>query len=330
MNLYKNNYFQSEEFKKLNLKIFNYQICDINNKNFFIYRNNFNKKKIKITKKEIGSEFKGILEIFGQPIDIDPKNYNNQLSTLLDKTNEIIKSLNPGIVIFRNFDLPNKELYEMTKNIFHSYGYGYRPWETIFVDLDRTNKNKRIKNYNTRREIKLIKEKNPTIKKVENFEDYKKYLDYFFNSEGHSNYPNKMKFYNLIAWQNLKINQEFFIIKLNNTPHALFSARTYKTRAYWTMVGRIIKYKYSLHAYAINFLCEYLSIKKIKFLDLAGYNPSPSNQKERGIKFFKEKFAGKIIHQPTFIYDNTSLVKSLRSRVNYFKNKKTLPDESIF
>ena len=36
----------------------------------------------------------------------------------------------------------------------------------------------------------------------------------------------------------------------------------------------------------------------------------PKIKKEKGIKFFKEKFKGNIIDQPSFIMDNTSIIKN--------------------
>ena len=42
-------------------------------------------------------------------------------------------------------------------------------------------------------------------------------------------------------------------------------------------------------------------------------------KKEKGIKFFKEKFKGNIIDQPSFIMDNTSIIKKIRFASNLFK-----------
>ena len=45
---------------------------------------------------------------------------------------------------------------------------------------------------------------------------------------------------------------------------------------------------------SISFLVNFLKNKNINFLDLAGYNPVPRNEKEKGIKKFKEKFYGQL------------------------------------
>ena len=56
------------------------------------------------------------------------------------------------------------------------------------------------------------------------------------------------------------------------------------------MVGRLKNYKYSLHAFAIEFLFDYLKKNKVDFIDLAGFNPYPNNIKEENIKKFKNSF----------------------------------------
>ena len=85
-----------------------------------------------------------------------------------------------------------------------------------------------------------------------------------------------------------------------------------------------------MHAYSIDYLYRYLFKKKINFLDLTGFNPFPQNIKEKGIKDFKERFNGKIIYQPSFILDNTSLLKIARSTINFFKKDKSFADENPF
>ena len=79
MNFYKNNYFQSQQYKSLNKNIFNNKIIEINKKNFFILRSRINNKlKLDFSKKSLGTEFKGILEenrdllfktLFSLPVD---------------------------------------------------------------------------------------------------------------------------------------------------------------------------------------------------------------------------------------------------------------------
>ena len=45
---------------------------------------------------------------------------------------------------------------------------------------------------------------------------------------------------------------------------------------------------------------------------------------------FKEKFDGKIIFQPSFILDNTTFIKHIRSGYNLLRNTKSYADESFF
>ena len=329
MNLYNNNYFQSDEFRYLNENIFNSKIIEIGEKNFFLLRNTFKLKNKILTKFNFGTEFRGILEFIGQPVNINYENYDQKLKNFLNITQEIIKVYNPGIIIFRTLDIEEKNKYHSVNNIFENFGYRCRPWNTNIIDLHDVNKRYKEFKYNTRREIKIIKELEPQVEKLDSFDQYKVFLDYFFSSDGHSDYPNKKKYYKIETWKNLKKNHVFFLLKINEKVYATFAIRIFKSRAYWCMVSRVKKCKYSLHAYAINFLFNFLEKQNVQYLDLAGFNPYPKNTKEKGIKFFKEKFKGNIIYQPTFILDNTSIVKKIRFASNFFKRHKTFPDEPL-
>ncbi len=331
MDFYNNNYFQSKEFKELNKEIFDYEIIDTIENKFYIYRNNsiFN-KKINISKANFGSEFRGILETFGQIINLNSKNYSEKLKSFLKKNNEIVENRKIGIITFRAFDIEQKEKFDEIKDIFKNEKFVCRPWKTSIINLNSVNKDDLIKSFYTRREIRRIKKKNVFIENVNSFEEYKLYIKYFLKSFGHENYPNKNKYYCYSMWENLKIFHNFFIIKVDKEPYAIFGVRIFNNRAYWCMVGRLKNYKYSLHAYAIDFLFDFLNQKKVDFLDLTGFNPNPKTKKEESIKKFKNLFNAKIIYQPTFIKDNTFLIKTLRKISNKILSKNTFADQNIF
>lgn len=330
MDFYNNNYFQSEEFKNLNREIFKYDIIDTIDNKFYILRNKYTfKQKLRFSKANIGTEFKGILEFFGQPVNLKLENYKQKLINFLKYNNETVKNKNAGIIIFRAFDIEKKEQFEEIQKVFKIENFLCRPWNTSIINLKDTNKDKLIKSYYTLREIKRMKKRNITIDKIDTFKDYKSYMEFFFNSYGHQNYPNKEKYYDPKAWKNLKVHHNFFIIRAENEPYAIFGVRIFNERAYWCMVGRLKKYKYSLHAYAIDFLFDYLKEKKINYLDLTGFNPNPKNNKEESIKKFKETFNAKIIYQPTFIKDNTVFIKSLRKITNKIFSTNSFADENL-
>lgn len=331
MEFYKNNYYQSEQFKTLNEKIFKNKIININKENFFILRNNLKYNlKSSITKKTIGSEFRGILEYFGQPLNLESPFYKKDLSKLLEVSSKVIKEYNPGIVVFRALDVADNQDLEILIQEFSTHGFDYRNWNSLIIDIQNIGEQPLTSHYNTRREIKLLKNLNVKIEKLEDFHQYITFINFFFKSFGHKNYPQKKYYFYRKTWENLRVNHTFFIIKVDGEPYSLFAVRIFNERAYWCMVGRIKKYKYSLHAYGIDFLIKYLKEKKIRFLDLAGFNPIPNNHTEKGIKDFKEKFNGKLIYQPTFVLDRTLLVKYIRKIFNLKKNKKTFADEPLF
>ena len=330
MNFYNNNYFQSNEFKYLNEEIFKYKIIDTEYNNFFILRNSLKyKKNFSVGKSEIGTELRGFLEFFGQPVDFNSDSYQIQLEQFLQKTSQIIKKYNPGIAIFRAVDIASKDQYEKVSNIFIENGYVCRPWKSTIINITQEKVAVKISNYNTRREIKEINKLKVFISEIKNYDEYKVYIDYFFKTDGHDSYPNKKKYYDIKTWQNLKLKHNFFILKINNSPFAIFCVRVYLDRAYWCMVGRIKEFKHSLHAFSIDYLYKYLKNKNIHLFDIAGYNPYPKNKKEAGIKHFKEKFDGNKIYQPSFILDNTSFIKHIRSGINYLKKTKSYADESF-
>jgi len=332
MNFYKNNYFQSKSFKELNKNIFNYEIIDLSDDNFFILRNknNIEKKIIHLSKIELGTEFRGILEFIGQPVNFNSLNLEDKFIKFLDNTQKIIKKIKPGIIIFRSLEVETDEQFLLISKLFRNHGYLCRPWSSLIIDINNLNKDLLISNYNTRREIRLINKLNIEIDEINNFTQFETFMAFFFKTAGHENYPNKDKYFKLETWNNLILNHNFFIIKIDGEPYSIFSVRIYEDRAYWCMVGRIKNFKYSLHAYAIDFLFDYLKKKNVSFLDLAGFNPKPRNKKEEGIKYFKEKFKGNVINQSSFILDNTFLIKNTRSLINFFKKKKSFADENFF
>ncbi len=191
MNLYNNNYFQSDEFRHLNENIFNSKIIKIGEKNFFLLRNSIKSTNKIFTKVNFGTEFRGILEFIGQPINISSENYEKNLKNFLSITQDIIKLHNPGIIIFRSLDIEDKNKCQSVKNIFEIFGYRCRPWNTNIIDLLDIKKQYKDFKYNTKREIKIIKELEPKIEVVDSFDQYKIFLNYFFNTDGHSDYPNR-------------------------------------------------------------------------------------------------------------------------------------------
>lgn len=331
MDFYNNNYFQSNEFRNLNEEIFKYKIIEIKKNNFFILRNNFKyKKNFSIGKSELGTELRGFLEFFGQPVDFNSSNYKVELEEFLEKTSLIIKKYNPGITIFRSMDIKCKDQFENISNIFTKKGYGCRSWKSTIINIDKKQEDIKISSYNTRREIKQIKKLKVTVSEINNFDEYKVYIHHFFQTHGHQSYPNKKKYLDIKTWQNLKLKHNFFILNIDNIPYAVFCVRIYLDRAYWCMVGRVKEFKHSLHAFSIDYLYKYLKDKNIQMFDLAGFNPYPKDKKEEGIKRFKEKFDGKIIFQPSFILDNTTFIKHIRSGTNLLRNTKSYADESFF
>ena len=254
MNFYKNNYYQSDEFRNLNELIFKNKIINIDKNRFFILRNSLHhnlKESIKI--KSIGTEFRGILEFFGQPININSENVQKDFLEFINTTLEIIKKYNPGVVVLRNFELDTEKNFKKFSEYLINRGFQCRIWNSLLVNIRDIDNSIITSHYNTRREINLIKNLNVEIEKIENFDQYQRYLNFFFNSIGHEDYPNKNIYYNKNTWNNLRQNHHFFILKINQIEYSIFGVRLYKERAYWCMVGRIRKFKYSLHAYAISF-----------------------------------------------------------------------------
>ena len=180
MDFYKNNYFQSDEFRYLNQHIFKYKIIDIKKNNFFILRNSlYYNQKFTLGKSGMGTELRGFLEFFGQPTDFNSDNYQVELQQFLKETSIIIKRYNPGIVIFRAVDIKEKKQFETISKIFLNNGYSCRPWSTTTIDINPNNESLEVLSYNTRREIKRIKKLNISVDQINNFEEYIVYMKFF-------------------------------------------------------------------------------------------------------------------------------------------------------
>ena len=125
----------------MNKEIFKYDIIDTIDNKFYILRNNYIfKKNLRFSKANFGTEFKGILEFFGQPVNLNLENYKQKLINFLQYNNENVKNKNAGIIIFRAFDIEKKEQYEEIQKVFKIENFLCRPWNTSIINLKDTNK----------------------------------------------------------------------------------------------------------------------------------------------------------------------------------------------
>lgn len=323
-----NNFFLSDDFRHLNEKIFGYEVIDtpINDKFFrIIFRKKKNSSKLRFlfSKSGVVSEFRGFFEIWGSQFS-DEK----ELYLFLDILKKKIKIYNPGIIIFKNLFIP-----ENFKNLFNKIllekKFEIREWKTNILDLDSyKSNNSKIFHKKIKKDILKIKEKRPKIIKVDNYNDYKIFLKLFFSSEGHKNYPEQNNLLKKETWEIFKKHHQLFIIIEKMNYIGVFGIRIYKNLAALVMIGRNKFVKNSIHSFSINYLIQKLIQEDISFLDLTGFNPNPFNSKEEGIKFYKERFKGNIVDIPTYVKDNSYILKFLRRGINRIFKRSKLANEN--
>ena len=325
----KNNYYLSDNFAEINKFVFEFEVIDLINRSEtikIIYRKkkNSSNSKFIFSKSGLATELKGFFEIWGtNTINV------KDLGKILFDIDALIQKYKPGVILFKNFYInPNENL--SVNKLFFSHNYERRNWKTKILDIDYFLSKKSEDRFNKKikKDILKISSDDIDIIEVDNKKKFDLFLDLFFNSEGHSDYPEQKNLYKDISWNLYKIHHKFFIIKKKNEYLGVFGVRIYKDLASLIMIGRNKILKNSIHSFSIDFLIKYLGKKGIKFLDLTGFNPSPYNKKEEGIKFFKERFYGEEVFIPTFVKDNTKFVKYLRKFFNILNNKNKLADQN--
>jgi len=325
----KNNFCLSSNFEHINKYIFEFKVINLvigSNTLKIVYRKKKNSSKLNFlfSKSGLVSEFRGFLEIWGTcSTSID------NLKHILVEVEKLIKIYNPGLIIFRNFYVKEIESSYINE-YFYNYNYDYRNWKTKILDIENyasTNFSKRF-HKKIKKDILKISSIEPEIIEVNNQENFNLYLKLFFKSEGHKDYPEQKNMFKQATWELYKKHHKFFILKKNNEYLGVFGVRIYNNLASLVMIGRNKLLKNSIHSFLINYLIEILANKKIKYLDLTGFNPFAYSSKEKGIKFFKQRFDGKEILIPTYVKDNTYINYYLRKLFNFFFKRNKLADEN--
>lgn len=326
-----NNFFLSKEFRDLNEKIFGFIVIDtLIDKKFFriIYRKKKNSSKLNFLFSKSGfmTEFRGLFEIWGTQFSNE-----EELFLFLKILKKYKKKYNPGIVVFKNLFI-SEQFKKVFKKILAENNFEFKDWKTNILKIsDYHNNNFKIFHKKVKKDILKINKMNPKIIEVNNFENYKIFLNLFFTSEGHENYPEQTNLLKEDAWNVFKKNHKLFIIQENKSYIGVFGIRLYKDLGALVMIGRNKLIKNSIHSFSINHLIQILVDTDIKFLDLTGFNPNPDNPKEEGIKFFKERFQGKIIDIPIYVKDNTYILKFFRKALNFiFKRSRQANENWLF
>jgi hypothetical protein len=326
----KNNFYLTENYHQINLQIFEYEILrldtDFHNVQI-VYRRKKNSSKLKflLSKSGLITEFRGFFEIWGRfTYSLD------QLTNFLIKLNSLIKIYNPGIIIFKNFHVDKIEDLNLIKEIFLKNGFEYRDWKTKIIDVDLYYEKNMDQKYHKKikKDILAISAMEPSIIEVRNENEFNIYLELFFTSFGHANYPEQENLKKKISWELYKKNHKLFMLKKNNDYLGVFGIRIFDNLSSLIMIGRNKILNNSIHSFAIDFLINFLKKKNIQYFDLTGFNPKPNNSKELGIKFFKERFQGSIVEIPSFVKDNTYLLKFFRKFLNIIYKNNKLSDEN--
>ena len=325
-----NNFYLTENYKQINLQIFKYEIFSLDS-NFnnvqIVYRRKKNSSKLKflLSKSGLITEFRGFFEIWGRfTYSLD------QLTNFLIKLNSLIKIYNPGIIIFKNFHVDKTKDLNIIKEIFLKNGFEYRDWITKIIDVDLYNEKNIDQRYDKKikKDILAISAIEPSIIEVQNENEFKIYLELFFSSYGHASYPEQKNLKKKISWKLYDKNHKLFMLKKGEEYLGVFGIRIFNNLASLVMIGRNKILKNSIHSFAVDFLIKFLKKQNIKYLDLTGFNPFPNNTKEMGIKFFKERFQGNDVDVPSFVRDNTFLLKYFRKFFNLIYKKNKLSDEN--
>ena len=208
--------------------------------------------------------------------------------------------------------------FDEIKEIFLDYGYSYRTWATYLTDLtvDEDDLFLKLKK-SARKSIKRCLKSQVTVKMIDTYDQYLKYISFYDQEKNSSS-----KFTPSREWfeETIKNNYSFwYAIDENGVCCATLGIYIYNGIA-TEIMSLLPEYAFKNKIYAQDLLhweiFKYAKSVGCHTFNIAGVNPSPKSQKEKGIKQFKEKFGGE--YGEFFIYnidENNNIIYKILTKL---------------
>jgi len=236
----------------------------------------------------------------GGPVILDESRTEEIFSSLLEWLNKYVKENHVRSIQLTPFSY--NESYTdnpSIEKIFGSFGYSSKRWATYLVDLKQDEEKLwyYIK-HSARKSLNQVMKMNLMVKKAENYEEYiEKFLLPYNQMEkefGRAEIP--LWYVEKLEDSDLKDKYyHYFYAEMDGNIAGVLGMYVYNGYA-GEIMSSTSQYAYDNKIYAQDLL-HWEMFKFAKKLgchtfDLAGVNPNPQTDKERGIKQFKEKWGG--------------------------------------
>jgi hypothetical protein len=249
---------------------------------------------------------RGRLECFGGPV-INSDHPAEVLDQLLSETDALASRLLVKSVHFGSHSTASWTAKEGVGRVFDKFGYHETPWQTALVDLTvPTEQLYAGFRQAARKGIRRCKELGVTVRECRDSDDY---LEHFARplfatrkQLGQSCVEDAAEKH----WWDLDPGRHYrYFIAQDHQGQTLGTLGTYR----WNAVVTEIMSERTRPAREANLPVQdilhweaFLAHRELsdRLFDLAGFSPKPSDEKERGIRAFKEKWKGRVVAVPRF------------------------------
>ncbi len=301
---------QTSDWAKINLKInkkppYWIEIIDKERRLlgglFSTNKNSFKDNICKLLNKK-----RGYLECYEGPVFAKDSSLP-ELTAFLMEVEKLSKQLNIKTIRLYAPPLSLWQHDDEYKKIFFDFGYIVNPWQTSIVDISQT-PDILIKTFDhaIRKGINRCLNEGVIVKKCETIDIYKeKFLYPYFETRSKLGFLTPKSIDDFVWWSEDVQNSYAYYIAEDSTGDILATLGTYRFNKMVTeiMSERTLKARNSkvpvqdfLH---FKVMAEHHAQGDL-FFNLAGFNPNPKDEKEKGIKMFKLKWNGRVLNYNCF------------------------------
>jgi len=272
------------------------------------------------------------LEFSDGPNFIDTSNCTHFLPKFLKWIDDYAFINGVGKIVTNGFPITSNYLHSHELlQIYESFGYETSSWATFLVNLNQSEEelNKNIA-HSTRKQINKAKRQGVIVRRINSFQEYEKmfYIPYYKYKEARGEKVFPLETAELM-WK-MDINGVFYTHYIASDEHneTLATLGVYHFAGTATEITSCLTeraYSMKIPAQDILHWQVMLDMKQMgcHTFDLAGVNPAPINQKEEGIRRFKEKWGGKYVEYKRYTkeFPSTSILFNILRNGNRILTK---------
>lgn len=246
---------------------------------------------------------RGSLDIFEGPVIRDHSELESTLSSFLKNIELFAKSKKLKAIRIHNLGIFSQTYTKnpRLKEMLLKEGYNLQPWQTSLIDLEiKDELLLQSFDYSIRKSINSCKKKGVRILRCITQQDFEELFlrNYFLATKDEKAlFETKLK----LMWLYDKGKHYEFFVAIDDQEQVLATLGTYEfnrcvTEIMSARTTRAKETKSSAQDLLHYEIIKYHQEKGNKYFNLAGFNPSPANPKEEGIKNYKLKWNGEIVN----------------------------------